>query len=258
VDALVEAIAGRLGRRRRGAGARRLREDPGGAPRAYRPLRRLDEIGDADPVDVLLFAQGRLPGAPRALRRERSSRTGSLVLARDVSASMEGSLGRWAAQVVSGLVARAAVRRARIGYIEFNHEAIRYRDGQAFLHRRYGALLARASRRRAEGRTSYQAPLAAALAELARAPEAERHLVLLTDGLPVVGDPEVARERALARRLGVQIHTVFIGLGQCPAVLERIARETRGLAFQARPLSGGRIRVALRCGSGPEARAWTS
>ena len=43
------------------------------------------------------------------------------------------------------------------------------------------------------------------------------------------------RERALARELGVKVHTVFLGLGECPAVLDEISRETDGLRFAARP-----------------------
>jgi Mg-chelatase subunit ChlD len=64
-----------------------------------------------------------------------------------------------------------------------------------------------------------------------------RHAVLLTDGVPVVGDPGVARERALARRLGIRVHTVYMGTGEPPEVLERIARETGGRSFVLDPAS---------------------
>jgi hypothetical protein len=69
---------------------------------------------------------------------------------------------------------------------------------------------------------------------------------MLTDGVPVVGDPTIAAERALARRLGVRIHTVFLGVGDCPAVLDLISRETGGLRFAARPGADGRLRVRER------------
>ncbi len=70
--------------------------------------------------------------------------------------------------------------------------------------------------------------------------------MLLTDGVPVLGDPYVRRERALARELGVKVHTVFLGLGECPEVLDEISRETRGLCFVARPRPDGRLTVLER------------
>jgi len=209
-------------------------------------LRRLDELLDADPLEATLFVDGRLPGAPRALRRERRRAGGALALIRDVSASMEGRLSRWAGEVVAGVVRTGARHRMRIGYVEFNHRAERFSVNGHFFHRRYDRLLALASRRRAEGRTNYEAPLRTALREFRTRGGRPRHIVLLTDGVPVVGDPAVAAEREQARRLGVRVHTVFLGLGGCPEVLDRISLETGGLRFAARPRSDGRLRVAER------------
>lgn len=240
VDSLVQALLGRLER-----GAVSRGEDPGGQPRGWRRMRRLDEILDADPVEGLLFVHGDSPSA-RVARRERRNAGGSLAVLRDVSASMEGRLSRWAGQVFAGLVRTGARRRMRIGYIEFNHEAERFEAGGTFLHRRYRRLLALASRRRAEGRTNYEAPLRSALGELRGTAGRERHVVLLTDGVPVLGDPSVRRERALARELGVKVHTVFLGLGECPEVLDEISRETQGLCFIARPRPDGRLTVLER------------
>ncbi len=240
VDALVEALLGRL---ERGAVARG--DDPGGQPRGWRRMRRLDEILDADPVEALLFSEGRSPAA-RVYRRERRNAGGTLAVLRDVSASMEGRLSRWAGQVVAGLVRTGARRRMRMGYVEFNHEAERFEAGGVFFHRRYRRLLALAARRRAEGRTNYEAPLRSALAELRQTAGHERHVVLLTDGVPVLGDPHVRRERALARELGVKVHTVFLGLGECPEVLDEISRETRGRSFAVRPQPNGRVTVLER------------
>ena len=242
VESLVQALLGRL---ERGAVARG--EDPGGQPRGWRRMRRLDELLDADPVDALLFAQGLSSGA-RVYRRERRNSGGTLAVLRDVSASMEGRLSRWAGQVVAGLVRTGARRRMRMGYVEFNHEAERFEAGGAFFHRRYRRLLALASRRRAEGRTNYEAPLRSVLGELRGVAGRERHVVLLTDGVPVLGDPSVRRERALARELGVKVHTVFLGLGECPEVLDDISRETRGGSFVARPRPDGRVTVLERKG----------
>ncbi len=219
------------------------REDPGGSPRRYRALRQLDEIFDADPVESLLYLDGSLPGGLRSFARERRRAGGHVVLLRDVSASMEGRLSRWAGVVMAGLVRAAARWRMRLGYVEFNHQAQRYDAAGRFFHRRYGALLALAADARAEGRTNYEAPLALALGELRRTPGRDRHVVLLTDGVPVLGDPEVRRERALARRLGVRVHTVFVGLGEVPGVLDALARETGGLALRARLGARGPLRV---------------
>jgi MoxR-like ATPase len=246
VDGLVQALLGRL---ERGAVARG--DHPGGQPRGWRRMRRLDELLDADPVDALLFTEGRSPGGARVYRRERRNAGGTLAVLRDVSASMEGRLSRWAGQVVAGLVRTGARRRMRMGYIEFNHEAERFEAGGAFFHRRYRRLLALAGRRRAEGRTNYEAPLRSALTELGLATGRERHIILLTDGVPVLGDPTVQRERALARELGVKVHTVFLGLGACPEVLDEISRETEGRCFVARPRPDGRVTVLERRMSEP-------
>jgi Ca-activated chloride channel family protein len=181
-------------------------------------------------------------------RRERENAGGTLALLRDVSASMEGRLSRWAGQIVAGVVRTAARRRMRVGYVEFNHEAERFAAGGAFFHKRYRRLLALASRRRAEGRTNYEAPLRTALAELRKASGRERHVVLLTDGVPVLGDPSVRRERALARELGVKVHTIFLGLGECPEVLDEISRETEGAMLSARIHRAGHVVVRERGG----------
>ncbi|HKC51182.1 MAG TPA: AAA family ATPase [Myxococcota bacterium] len=241
VDPILRALAGRLER-----GAVDRGEDAGGSPRSLRRMRRLDEILDADPVDALLLIEGRQPSGARVFRRERRNTGGSIAVLRDVSASMEGRLARWAGQVVAGLVRVGARRRMRLGYIEFNHEAERFASGGAFFHRRYRRVLALAQRRRAEGRTNYEAPLRAALGELRASPGRERHIVLLSDGVPVLGDPNVRSERALARRLRVKVHTVFLGSGECPAVLDEISGETDGLRFEARPGPGGRLTLRER------------
>ncbi|MBW2279384.1 MAG: AAA family ATPase [Deltaproteobacteria bacterium] len=237
IDALVRALAGALG-----GGRASPREDPAGTPRAWRRLRGLDEVADADPGEVWLWASGRSPELPRVPRRERRNRGGAVAVLRDVSASMEGRLGAWAGDVVAALAALGRRRGLELGYVEFNHDAHRFAEGRRFFHRRYDAVAALGARRRCEGRTNYQAALGLALEELARTPERERHVVLLTDGVPVVGDPQVRGERARARRLGVRVHTVFLGTGPHPDVLDALARETGGLAFRARPrhAAGGR------------------
>ena len=241
VEPLLAALAGRIER-----GRAEFRENPGGAPRSYRRLRTLDEIYDADPAEAILFAEGRLPGAPSVYRRQRRDAGGALALLRDISASMEGRLSRWAGQVASGVVRLGARQRMRVGYVEFNHEARRFASRGRFFHRCYPELLGLAAGRRAEGRTTYEAPLRVALEEFERRRGGNRHVVLLTDGVPVLGDPAVRAERARARQLGVRIHSVFLGLGPCPPVLDEISAETGGLRFVGTPTPDGGLRLRPR------------
>ena len=158
---------------------------------------------------------------------------------------MEGLLARQSGDVLRSLIRTAARHRMRIGYAEFNHGVERHTLAGRFLHRRYRALEALASRDRAAGRTSYEAPLRLALRELSGCAGRDRHVVMLTDGVPVLGDPTVARERALARRLGVKVHTVYLGSGACPEVLDVLSHETGGLRFAAR-FEAGALRVVAR------------
>jgi len=241
VAPILRALEGHFER-----GHARRRDDPGGSPRSYRPLRRLDEVFDAEPAEVMGYIDGTRPGLPRSYRRERRWSGGRVALLRDVSASMEGRLGRWAGRVAGGVVRAGARRRMRVGYAEFNHDVRRYHADGRFFHRRYAKLLGLAASPRSEGRTNYEAPLQLALDEFRGGAGHNRHIVLLTDGVPVLGDPFVRRQRTLARRLGVRVHTVFLGLGDPPPVLDAIARETGGLCFVGRPSPAGELRVLKR------------
>ncbi len=241
VQPLLDALIGSIERGRVDPDS-----DPGGQPRSYRPLRHLDELFDADPIEVLLFSEGRLPGNPRTYERQRRNAGGALVILRDVSASMAGQLAEWAGQVVAGVVKVAAQRRMRVGYIEFHHKAIDHPIAGRLLHRSYPRLLELSRTARTLGQTNYEAPLRLALEGLRGGMGRNRHVVMLTDGLPIIGDPTVRRERALARRLGVSLHTVFLGAGPCPVVLDELSEETQGLRFQARPGEGRRLSLSER------------
>jgi Mg-chelatase subunit ChlD len=241
VSRLVRALAGRIDRARAERAA-----DPGGSPRRRAPLRSLADAADADAVELALFSEARWPGGPALLRRERRSEGGALALLRDVSASMEGARTRLAADVVAGVVRAAAKRRMRVGYVEFHHEAEPLLVDGALFHRRYRALLERARLARAEGRTSYEAPLRIALEALRALGQRGGHVVLLTDGVPVVGDPRVLRERALAGLLGAHVHTVFLGPEETPQLLEELADETGGLCFRVARERGRAQLVAVR------------
>jgi Mg-chelatase subunit ChlD len=228
VSRLVRALAGRIDR----AKAERA-PDPGGSPRRRAPLRSLADAADADAAELALFADASWPSGPALLRRERRSEGGALVILRDVSASMEGARTRLAADVVAGIVRAAAKRRMRVGYVEFHHEAEPLLVDGSLFHRRYRALLVRARLARAEGRTSYQAPLRAALEALRALGERGGHVVLLTDGVPVVGDARVVRERSELADLGARIHTIFLGAEEHPALLVELAEESGGVCFRA-------------------------
>lgn len=239
IERLLRAFEGRLER-----GTASLREHAGGAPRAWRPLRDLGELVEADPADALAYLDGHLPEPPRVPRRERREAGGRFALLRDVSASMQGRLGVWCGEAVAALVRAAARRGMRVGYAEFNHAVEPFSHAGLFFHRAHAALLARVAQRRAEGRTDYQAPLRFALDALGPRAGSADHVVLLTDGLPVLGDPEVRRERARARRLGVAVHAIFAGTATCPRVLRDLAHETGGLCLQVRPRPGGAYALA--------------
>lgn len=241
VDPLLRALVGRIERGRIDPDT-----DPGGQPRGYRPLRDLDELIDADLIEALLFAEGRLPGAPRTFERKRKSAGGAVAVLRDISASMAGRLTVWSSQVVLGILRVAARRRMRVGYVEFHHRALPHHVGGRLLHRSYSRLAEQAGQAKAVGQTNYEAPLRTALEGLRGGSGRNRHVVLLTDGLPIIGDTTVRRERQLARRLGVALHTVFLGNGDCPPVLDDISIETAGLRFYGRPLAGGGLRLEER------------
>ncbi len=241
VELLLRALVGRIERGRIDPDT-----DPGGQPRGYRPLRDLDELIDADLIEATLFAEGRLPGAPRTFERKRRSAGGAVAVLRDISASMAGRLTVWSSQVVLGILRVAARRRMRVGYVEFHHRALPHHVSGRLLHRSYSLLAEQAGQAKAVGQTNYEAPLRAALEGLRGGSGRNRHVVLLTDGLPIIGDTTVARERQLARRLGVALHTVFLGNGDCPPVLDDISLETGGLRFRGRPLAAGGLRLEER------------
>ena len=106
---------------------------------------------------------------------------------------------------------------------------------------------------RCSGLTNYQKALHDALQEFSQPGlgSKNKHLLFLTDGAPTQGDSELEDEQAWAKRLGVSIHTVFIGSGEYPAVLDTLALSTNGARFQAIPeYETGVIRLWDR-GDGP-------
>ena len=79
--------------------------------------------------------------------------------------------------------------------------------------------------------------------EFAKIRGGRQHIVFLTDGMPTSGDKEVKTELHEAQRLGVSIHSIFIGREQCPPILRKISRDTNGVHFQVMPNKEGLVRV---------------
>ena len=169
-----------------------------------------------------------------------------MVILRDVSSSMAGQRNAWAGEVVSGMVRVAARRRMRVGYVEFHHRALPREVAGRLLHRAYPKLFEFAASAHPLGQTNYEEPLALALDSLRGRRGRNRHVVMLTDGLPITGDVRVKAERQLADRLGVSVHTVFLGEGECPSILDAISKETGGLRFLARVARAGTLTVEER------------
>ncbi len=152
---------------------------------------------------------------------------------------MQGPVGRWCGRLATAVIDFAELRRWPLGYIEFHHAAVRFEHAGSFWNRAYGGLRALAAAARSEGRTSFEAPLQALIDRLPlSAPEAG-HAILITDGIPVVGDATVKRQQAELRRRGWRIHSLFVGHGAMPEVLCDLARTSAGLCVRVRPLPGG-------------------
>jgi len=59
-------------------------------------------------------------------------------------------------------------------------------------------------------------------------------VLLITDGVPTHGDPEVRLQRARAQDLGVVVHSVYLGWPlRYPPALEALSESTRGSQFAA-------------------------
>ena len=140
------------------------------------------------------------------------------------------------ASLVQRIVDLSSSKRMRVGYIEFNHRLKQYTSNGQFFTRDYDALAAAVASAKCEGVTDYQLPISTALAEFRGQrihQKHNQHILFLTDGLPTAGDRHLKRELALAKSLGVCIHTVFIGYQRFPAVLNRLSETSGGSKFSA-------------------------
>lgn len=59
------------------------------------------------------------------------------------------------------------------------------------------------------------------------------HIIFLTDGVPTSGSRDLSIELAASNRLGVSIHTVFMGRNDFPQILHKMSLETGGARFSA-------------------------
>jgi len=219
----------------------------GGQPRRWKQMVTLDEIIDSDPGETTVWSDNISPQLPRVYRRERKVTGGELAILRDVSSSMMGRYARWSSAVIVGLVEMAQQKRMRVGYIEFNHQSVKYQDRGKFFTRDFDKLMQLACSVKCSGYTNYERSLNDALSEFnPKRGMRNMHVVFLTDGVPTQGDWEVKEARALAKKLGVSIHTIFIGNNECPKILDIISEETDGAQFQASTDYRGVVTISQR------------
>ncbi|MBI4595518.1 MAG: AAA family ATPase [Candidatus Tectomicrobia bacterium] len=241
IEILLKTLKGRL--------EKNLAESfphPGGQPRRWKRMNSFDDVLDSDLVESTIWSENLHPQLPRVLHRERNIRGGELAILRDVSSSMMGRYSKWASAVVAGLMELARKQRMRVGYIEFNHMSMKYLDTGKFFTRDYDKIFQRACNIKCFGYTNYQRSLSDALVEFSNRRMHNKHIVFLTDGVPTQGDWEVKKERELAQKFGVSIHSIFIGTSECPKILEIISDETGGSQFQAATDRRGVIRILER------------
>mmetsp|Transcript_11413 Transcript_11413/g.13085 ORF Transcript_11413/g.13085 Transcript_11413/m.13085 type:complete len:191 (+) Transcript_11413:27-599(+) len=132
----------------------------------------------------------------------------------------------------------------RVGYLEFNDKVEKHISSKkSFFTKDYNALKQRMTNVKCDGLTNYELPLATALEEFVRIKSRgtgmtfqkspDQHILFITDGRPTAGDRYVVRELHNAKKMGVAIHTVFIGYSTCPKVLDKLSGETDGLKYSA-------------------------
>jgi len=227
---LLSVLKGRIDR-----GLAEFRPHRGGHPRSYQRLENFDDFGDVDAVEALLWNDNPQPLLPRVYRRSKIESGGAFAVLRDTSMSMSGVWNNWASSLVYAMTQLAQSKRMKMGYIEFNHRLTQYTADDEFFVRDYDALTSAIFRAKCEGVTDYQLPISTALREFQKLPtdRNNHHILFLTDGLPTAGDRHLVRELALARTLGVSIHSVFIGYQTFPTILQRLSDGTGGYQFMA-------------------------
>jgi len=202
-----------------------------------------DEIEDIDPLEAMVWTEYTTPTLPRVHRREKQMMGGEIAILRDVSTSMMGVYSEWSSSVVRGVIELARSKRMRVGYVEFNHRSYKYKRKSKFFTRDYTWMLDLASKTECSGNTNYEDALKDALTEFRGRGLRNKHILFITDGIPTSGDCDVIEERMRSTKLGVCIHSIFIGSKKYPRILEKISGETSGTQFIASRRKDGTIRI---------------
>lgn len=216
---------------------------PGGLPRKWKRMNTFDEIDDVDPLEAFIWTRTVSPSLPRVHLRERETLGGEIAILRDVSTSMMGVYSEWSSSVVRGVIELARSKNMRVGYVEFNHKSFKYKKESKFFTRDYDWILNLASNTECSGNTNYQDALKESLVEFRGRGLRNKHVLFITDGIPTSGDCEVLYERLLAKKLGVSIHSIFIGSKNFPKILQTVSNETLGTQFVASKRKDGQIQI---------------
>ncbi len=218
---------------------------PGGLPRRYKRMNSFYEIEDVDAMDATIWTKNLSPQLPRVHQREKENMGGEIAILRDVSTSMMGVYSEWSSSVVKAVLELARTKRMRVGYIEFNHKSFKFISpaDEKFFTKEYDMILNSAKKTECSGNTNYEDALKDAITDFRGRGLRNKHILFITDGIPTSGDTEVKRERERAKRLGICIHSIFIGSKNFPMILDTISRETYGSQFVAYENKSGRIRI---------------
>lgn len=216
---------------------------PGGQPRRWKRMNHFEELEDVDPFEGMFWAEYTTPTLPRVHKREKEMLGGEIAILRDVSTSMMGVYSEWSSCVVRAVVELARAKKMRVGYIEFNHRSYKYKRVGKFFTRDYEWMLQLASKTECSGNTNYEDALKDALSEFKGRGLRNKHILFITDGIPTSGDCEVLNERTRAKKLGVCIHSIFIGSKNYPKILQKISEESSGAQFTASRGKDGTIRI---------------
>jgi len=216
---------------------------PGGQPRRWKRMNHFEELEDVDPFEGMFWAEYTTPSLPRVHKREKEMLGGEIAILRDVSTSMMGVYSEWSSCVVRAVVELSRAKKMRVGYIEFNHRSYKYKRVGKFFTRDYEWMLQLASKTECSGNTNYEDALKDALSEFKGRGLRNKHILFITDGIPTSGDCEVLNERTRAKKLGVCIHSIFIGSKNYPKILQKISEESSGAQFTASRGKDGTIRI---------------